>query len=283
MKSESICFPCFVEQAHSTVQYATRDEDKRWEVLKDTAPVLSGLDMEATPSYNSTLVLHKVYDLLGEEDPYKDAKRESNEKALQMVPSIMDRIRASQDKLEAAVRLSVAGNVIDLGIKHDADLEETMDAALGEGFTRFDYEAFKDRLSASSRILYLLDNAGEIVFDKILIEGLKAHGKMVLAAVKGGPILNDATMADAEQVGLEKVVKVMDTGSNWVGVVREKCSDVFLKALDSADMVIAKGQGNYETLDQEGERFFFILKAKCPHVANALGIQKDEMALVQGS
>jgi len=94
--------------------------------------------------------------------------------------------------------------------------------------------------------------------------------------------LNDATREDAEQAGLDKSAKVIDTGNNFVGVVRDKCSDMFLKVLDSADMVIAKGQGNYETLDESGDRFFFILKAKCPHIAKSLGIEENRLALIQG-
>ena len=105
---------------------------------------------------------------------------------------------------------------------------------------------------------------------------------MVVAAVRGGPILNDATMEDAQMVGLDKVVRVIDTGCNFVGVVREKSSDFFLQVLDAADMVIAKGQGNYETLDDIGDRGFFILKAKCDHVARALGVNNGDLVLAQG-
>lgn len=282
MKSDSVCFPCFMEQAHSSVMYAVADDERRWEVLKEVSPFLSQLSRDKSPAYNSSIILHKVNELLEIDDPYAEAKRQSNRNALALVPTLKSRIRAQADRLEAALRLTAAGNVIDLGIKHEADLDRAMDLALGEGFTRFDWEKFKARLEASKRILYVLDNAGEIVFDMILIEGLKAQGKMVVAAVKGGPVLNDATVADAAETGLDKLVRVIDTGSDFVGVARDKSSDVFLHALDGADMVIAKGQGNYETLDQEGDRFFFILKAKCGHVAGALGVHEGDMALASG-
>jgi len=271
-----------MEQAHSSVMYSVDDDLKRWAILQAMSPLLSELSPARSPAYNSTLVLHRTAQLIGITDPYAAAKKASNQTALAMVPKIMDRIRASSDKLQTAVRLSVVGNVIDLGIKHQADLDETMDLALGNGFTRFDYDKFKQKLDSSKRILFIADNAGEIVFDKILIEGLKAFGKQTVAAVKGGPVLNDATMEDALAVGLDKVVKVIDNGSNWVGVNRDKCSNTFLKVLDTADMVIAKGQGNYETLDEMGGRFFFILKAKCDHVARALGVQKGDLALAAG-
>jgi hypothetical protein len=271
-----------MQQAHSSVKYAIEDEARRWEVLREVAPLLGELSMDQSPAYNSSLVLHRVAELLGEPDPYAVAKAASNDAALAMVPGLRDKIKAADDKLETAVRLAVVGNVIDLGIKHEADIDATVTQALGDGFARFEYDAFKEKLAPAKRILYILDNAGEIVFDKMLIEGLKANGKMVIAAVKGGPILNDALIADAQQIGLDKAVKVIDTGNNFVGVIRDKCSDFFLKVLDTADMVIAKGQGNYETLDQSGDRFFFILKAKCPHVSDALGVKVGDLALVRG-
>jgi len=282
MKSDSSCFPCFFEQAHSSVCYAVEDEGKRWEVLKGLGPVLPQLSAEFSPAHNSSLILHQVNELLGVADPYAEAKRQSNEQCLAMVPALMNRIKVSEDRLEAAVRLSVVGNVIDLGIKHQADLEATIDHALGDGYARFDFEPFKAKLAGAKRLLYVTDNAGEIVFDRILMEGLKAHGKMVIAAVRGGPILNDATMADAQQVGLDKVAKVIDTGCNYVGAPREFASDMFKKVLESADMVIAKGQGNYETLDDLGDRAFFILKAKCGYVARTLGVQNGDLVLAQG-
>ncbi|HUT52936.1 MAG TPA: ARMT1-like domain-containing protein [bacterium] len=282
MKSGSICYPCFMEQAHSSVMYAVDDEARRWEILREAAPLLADLSMDQSPAYNSSLILHRVAELIGDPDPYAAAKKQGNEAALAMLPALRDKIKAADDKLETAVRLAVVGNVIDLGIKHEADLNATVEQALGDGFARFEYDAFKQKLASAKRVLYILDNAGEIVFDKLLMDGLKANGKMVLAAVKGGPILNDALIADARQVGLDKAVKVIDTGNNFVGVIRDQCSEFFLKVLDTADMVIAKGQGNYETLDDSGDRFFFILKAKCGNVADALGVKVGDLALVRG-
>jgi damage-control phosphatase, subfamily I len=283
MKSESSCFPCFVEQVHSSVLYAMEDDEKRWQVLAEVSQLLPGLRMTDTPAYNSSLMLHMVNELMDVTDPYAAAKKDSNQAALAMVPSLLQKIRAAADKFETAVRLSVVGNVIDLGIKHEADLNATIDQALlPDGFARFDYPALKERIAKAQRILYLCDNAGEIVFDRIVMEGLRAQKKMVVAAVKSGPILNDATMEDAKAVGLDKVARVIDTGSDYVGVVREKCSEMFLKVLDTADLVIAKGQGNFETLDHLGGRAFFILKTKCPYVARALNVPLNSLVLAQG-
>jgi len=279
MKSTSLCYPCFLKQAHSSVSFLTEDEQRRVEVLKEISKMLPGLDSAKNPAYNSTLVLLKVNELMGAVDPYEDARKKYDRLAMELVPELRGEIEASADPLEMSVRMSVVGNVIDLGIKEKVDISGTLELAKGEGFKIFEFDAFKSELQKSKRVLYILDNAGEIVFDSLAIEQMRKLGKAVIAVVKGGPILNDAIMDDAKRVGLDKLCKVIDTGSNYVGVEREKCSPVFLKALDTAELVIAKGQGNYETLEGTRANIFFILKAKCEAVAEHLGVDVGDLVL----
>ncbi len=279
MKTDSLCFPCFLKQAHSSVAYLTEDENKRVQVLKQVALMLPTLDPEKNPAYNSSLVLFKINELMGSKDPFAEARKKYDKLALDLAPELRGEIETAADPLEMATRLSVVGNVIDLGIKEKVDIEGTLELAKGSGFKIFEFEAFKQELNKAKRILYILDNAGEIVFDSLLIEQVRKLGKAVIAAVRGGPILNDAIMDDAKRVGLDKLVKVIDTGSNFVGVIREKCSPVFLKALDTAELVIAKGQGNYETLEGTRPNIFFILKAKCGAVAAHLGVEEGDLVL----
>jgi len=279
MKSASLCYPCFLKQAHSSVAYLTDDESKRIWVLKEVSKILPELDPEQTPAYNSSLVLFRVNELMGAQDPYLQARENYDRIALEMVPKLRQEIESSPDPLEEAVRISVVGNVIDLGIKHQVDIEGTLEKARGEGFSVFEIDELKNALEQSKRILYVLDNAGEIAFDMLLIEQLRKMGKAVIAVVKGGPILNDAVMADAKIVGLDKICKVIDTGNNFVGIVREKSSPLLNKALDSADLIIAKGQGNYETLEGTRPNIFFILKAKCPVIAQHLGVKEGDLVL----
>ena len=279
MKSASLCYPCFLKQAHSSVAYLTDDESKRIWVLKEVSKILPELDPEQTPAYNSSLVLFRVNELMGAQDPYLQARENYDRIALEMVPKLRQEIESSPDPLEEAVRISVVGNVIDLGIKHQVDIEGTLEKARGEGFKIFEIDELKSALEQSKRVLYILDNAGEIAFDMLLIEQLRKMGKAVIAVVKGGPILNDAVMADAKIVGLDKICKVIDTGNNFVGIVREKSSPLLNKALDSADLIIAKGQGNYETLEGTRPNIFFILKAKCPVIAQHLGVKEGDLVL----
>jgi hypothetical protein len=281
MKTTSLCFECFLKQAHSSVAFLTEDESKRIAILKEVAGMLPQLDPEQNPAYNSSLLLHRVNELMGATDPYRQARLQYNQIVLEFLPGLRQEIESSADPLETAVRFSVVGNVIDLGIRHNIDLQGTLELARGEGFKIFEIDALKAGLAKAKRVLYILDNAGEIAFDLLLIEQLKKNGKVVLAAVRGGPVLNDAVMEDAKSVGLDKLCKVIDTGNNFVGIHRPRCSALFLKALDTAELVIAKGQGNYETLEGTRPGVFFILKAKCRAVADHLGVEEGDLVLKQ--
>jgi damage-control phosphatase, subfamily I len=277
MRTHSACYPCFFKQALSSLERMNAPEAKRLEILQAVARLVGDLKPEHTPAYNSSQVLHLVNLHLGTDDPYREAKREYNHLALHLLPGLQERAAAAPDPLEAAIRISVVGNVIDLGIKHEVDLDGTLARAFGDGFGRFELESFKAALDRAQRILYVLDNAGEVFFDRVLIEELRRRGKAVIAAVKAGAILNDATLEDADQAGLTELCRVVDTGCNFVGVERERSSPAFLQVLDGADLVIAKGQGNYETLEGTRPDLFFILKAKCEVVAEHLGVKFGDL------
>ncbi len=279
MKTVSLCYPCFLKQAHTSAGFLTEKEGRRVEVLKEIAKLLPSLSPERDPAYNSSLVLFKVNELMNATDPYQEERERYDRLAMELVPELRGEIEASDDALEMSVRMSVVGNVIDLGIKEPVDIAGTMEQAKGDGFKIFEFAGLRQELEKAKRVLYILDNAGEIVFDSLLIEQIRKLGKAVIAVVRGGPILNDAVMDDAKRVGLDKLCKVIDTGNNFVGVNREKCSPVFLKGLDTAELVIAKGQGNYETLEGTRPNIFFILKAKCEAVAEHIGVRQGDLVL----
>ncbi len=282
MKSDSSCFPCFLEQLNKTILFAIEDEDERWAAYTQAASVLADLDKEKPPAYNVSLILHKVAQVAGRPDLYADMKREANEKVMAALPSLLGRIKSAENKLEAAFRLALAGSCLDMGVRDNDELEAALEKAFGDGVTRFDFSDLEAALAGAGRILYILDNAGEMVLDRVLLEGLKAHGKMVLAAVKSGPVAMDATMEDAKQVGLEKVGRVIETGTNFAGVVPGVGEGMFQKALESADLVIAKGQASYEALEGRGERFFFMFNVKCDHLGEKLDSKKGDLVLIKG-
>ena len=154
-----------------------------------------------------------------------------------------------------------------------------IEQALREQFAVDHTQQFRKALEHCNDLLFFLDNAGEIVFDKILIEELLRHAP-VTAVVKGGPIINDAVMADAEQVGLPDVCEVIDNGGSFIGSPLSRIPDWFRTRMDQADVLVGKGQGNYETLDGYPGEVFLILRAKCEIVAQHMGVRYGQVALI---
>jgi uncharacterized protein with ATP-grasp and redox domains len=218
--------------------------------------------------------------LIGNTDPYRELKQRFNRLALELCAELEERVGTSEDPLETAVRLAIAGNIIDLGVKtsiKESDIERIIRDCLTADFDSRQVEEFRNAVSRAEKILYLADNAGEIVFDRLLIEQLPAE--KVTVVVKGSPVINDATMEDAEFAGLTEMLEVIDNGSDAPGTILESCSQAFRNHFAEADLVIAKGQGNYETLSDVNKSIFFILKAKCPVIARDLGCEVGEMIL----
>jgi uncharacterized protein with ATP-grasp and redox domains len=225
--------------------------------------------------------VHRVVkQLAGGADPYRTLKKLYNRKALAAYPLMKKAVRGSPHPLRTAVLTAIAGNVIDFGIRGAADeihLEEAILNTLPKPFAIDHFGDFEEALRGAKRILYLADNAGEIVFDRVLIEEIPDHRRRVTVAVKGSPVLNDATMEDAVESGLTEIVEVIDNGSDAPGTLLETCSPLFVEAMNGADMVISKGQGNYETLSARNHNTFFLLKAKCAVIARHLGVRQGDL------
>ena len=210
--------------------------------------------------------------MTGVDDPYRAVKDRFNRMALDMLPELAGVVKQAADPLEMALRLAIAGNVIDLGVNGEITedearrcIQDALDGPFGG-----DVDAFRQAVSMATNILYLADNAGEIVFDRLLIEQLPSV--RLTLAVRGRPILNDATMADAWTAGLCDIVKVIDNGSDVPGTILGDCSEAFRQQFAEADLIIAKGQGNFETLSDETADIYFLFKVKCPVIARHIGL-----------
>lgn len=274
MQSLVDCVHCYLKQAVTCMNIAGIDEDRQYQVLFELMDEIKTMDRERTPAENSTDVLLKLYKLLNNDDPYKEVKKKSNLLALEWYPLLKDFLRRSENRLYDALKISVSGNVIDLGINRSFDLNASLKHSLNAGFSKDDYGMFIKKLAGEDEIVIVGDNAGEIVFDKLLVEELSSMGKRVTYIVKGGPILNDATMEDAVQVGMDRVAKVITTGSNHLGAPLQKVSAETGKLIKEAGLVISKGQANFESLEHEETargRIFFLLKIKCECVAKVAG------------
>lgn len=274
------CIPCYIKQTLNTLAQTDLPEETMREIIHQTLPLFPGLDPQGSPAENSTIILRKVNELLGIEDPFHSAKKESNELALKLLPQLKERINQSDDPLFMSLKIAVAGNIIDMGILKDFDVEGSIQEAMVKDFARDDYASFVQRLKEAREILILGDNSGEIAFDRLLAEQLYDSGIKMTYAVKDRPILNDATMEDAAYVGMTEQIRVISNGSGFLGTILKDCSEEFIKAYKKADIVISKGQANYESLEalgKEDRRLYFLLRAKCEIVAKNLGVHLGEM------
>ena len=273
MKASLDCIPCFVRQAVRAAALSTDDPALQRQAVNEALARIAGLSLDSIPALLSRQVYAAVREVTGTADPFAEMKAESNQTALAFIPGIRTRIGGSPNPLYAAVEAALAGNVIDMGVEETYTLDEELESTFSNGNSIDDYQLFSDALDSCKSLLYLCDNAGEIALDVLLIEQLKKHTDVV-AAVKSGPAINDATMADAKEVGLTDLAPVIETGAAAVGVDWENASDEFQRAFTEADIILSKGQANFETLEERGENIFFLFKTKCPVVAKALGVEE---------
>ena len=273
------CLVCMMKQALNTVRVATDDVQLHRKAMDQVARLIQNIDLNRTPAFNSTKVYEIVSEITGVKDPFKKIKKQSNEDAIRLMPHLSKLVQTSSDPLKTALHLAVAGNIIDIGIGYNFDLEKDIVAMMESGFAIEDVSSFRDALQSGRTLLYMGDNAGEIIFDRILVEEILKTGVHIVFAVKSGPIINDATMEDAEVASLTDLVEVIETGSNDIGIQFNQVSKKFKDKLESADIIVAKGHGYFETCsDLKDDRFYFLLTAKCAVVARELGVQIGETA-----
>ena len=274
------CIPCFVRQALDSARLATDDEQIHEKVVREVLRLAADLDMGQSPPAIGQQIHRLIRSLVGSDDPYYRVKKQFNSLALKLYPDLRKQIISSNDQFETAVRLAIAGNIIDFGVKSslsESEVKQTINDSLSGYLDPEQVQNFKNAVIEAEKILYLADNAGEIVFDHLLIEQLPIE--KITVVVKGSPVINDATMEDANLAGLTRVVEVIDNGSDGPGTILETCSQSFRDRFEGADLIIAKGQGNYETLSDIDKNIFFLLKAKCPVIARDLGCQVGKMIL----
>ncbi|MEG6511550.1 ARMT1-like domain-containing protein [Desulforamulus ruminis] len=275
MKAYIDCVHCYLKQAASCMAFAHVDEDRQHQVIYELMDFVKGMDRRNTPAENSTEALLEVYKKIANDDPYKEAKKSSNDLALKLYPALKDLLEDSEDRLYSALKISVAGNIIDLGINKSFDIQGSLQYSLKTGFAKDDYRDFLGKLQKAKEVVIIGDNAGEIVFDRILVEELTRRGKKVIYVVKEGPILNDSTMEDAFYVGMDKVARVITTGSRYLGVSFNHISQEFLSLLQNSELIISKGQANFETLEDQSftkGRIYYLLKIKCEGVGRVAGV-----------
>jgi uncharacterized protein with ATP-grasp and redox domains len=253
---------------------ATSDEKQIKEILDRVAALIKDFRVDQTPPEMGEVIYRTVKEVTGNKDPYRELKKENIREALSLYPQLKKTIDESGDKLVTAIRLSIAGNVIDLGINREFDLARDIRKILDQEFAVSHIREFREKLKGAGSVLYIGDNAGESVFDRILIEEL---GKPVTYVVRDVPVINDVTMEDAVASGLDRVAELISSGTTAPGTILNYCSAEFIDRFNRAELIISKGQGNYEGLSASDRPVFFLLKAKCSIIADDLGVSKDDI------
>ena len=279
MKVYLDCIPCFLRQALEAARWATNDEHSQRAVLDAVARLIPGLPLNATPIDMGREIHRAVREVTGTDDPYREVKRQVNDRALELYSGCQKRVGESADPLLTALKIAAAGNVIDLATNSVFDLNLSIEECMKDGVRMADYPALNERLNDISDVLYLGDNAGEIVFDKLVVEQLVALGKSVTYIVRGEPIINDVTIDDASYVSMDEIAQVVSSGSDGPGTSLRWCRAGFVDRFRGAKLIISKGQGNFEGLSDEHAPIFFLLKVKCSVVAQELGERLGQIVL----
>jgi len=280
MKTCYECLPCFVDQTLEAVRQFSDDGNKNDKVLRKVLHEMSKMDFNESPPRMGQLIHRIIRHYLGDNDPYLQIKKNCNRFALKLYPEFKKRIVQSCNPFETAVRLTIGGNIIDYGVISSLDdfsVYDTIESSLKEQLFSNDIKEFESAVNRATDILYLGDNTGEIVFDRLLIEQILP--RKVTFAVRGSPVINDVTITDARETGMTDIVEVIDNGSDAPGTILEDCSEAFRKRFENADLIIAKGQGNYESLSDIEKNIFFVLMAKCPVIVRNIGCDVGELIL----
>ena len=273
------CVSCIIRQTIEILYRNVKSDQRRREILAAVIKKLSKVNIHTMTPPEATRFAHKViHQMTGIKDLYKELKRQNNLEALELYPYLKKLVRQAPDPLLMAIRLAIAGNIIDYGALAEFDIKKTIQEVLKKKFAVSDYPQFKKELKKAKLLLYVGDNAGEIVFDRVLIEELVKKVQVVFA-VKSQPVLNDVLMADAKMVGLDKVCPVIESGSDHAGTTVSRGRPEFKKLFRQADLVIAKGQGSFETMDREKKNIYFLLKMKCPCLAKSSGFSAGDIIL----
>ena len=290
MKTYLDCVPCFFRQAIEAGRMAALSGKKQKKIIDGLCAALPRLKLSASPPEIARIVNKILQKNACNNDLYARVKQKSNNVGLRIYDQLKRKAALSRNKLLKAVEIAILGNIIDYGAKNHLDVDKELDKLLNEEHRMiqkerkgiFNFKQFSSQLKKSQNILYLADNAGETVFDRVLIEQIIASGKdkKIIYAVKDKPVINDALIKDAAACGIDKIAEVISSGSDAPGTVLSLCSKKFMSIYKKADMIISKGQGNFEALSEGKRPVFFLFMAKCPIIAREAKCNVGDLVLL---
>jgi uncharacterized protein with ATP-grasp and redox domains len=276
MKIHDRCYDCLLSRIEYECRLSTSDEEKIGQVLSGCRTLLDSYQGSHQPaSLVASAAHHRAYEILGDSDPYRRIKATSTLEAIRACQAVRQTLSGFRDYALA----SVIANTFDYGVlSHHVtdDFRSFFGEEFRKGFFIDDTRRMKE---LSGEVVYFTDNAGEIIFDRLFIEHLSAAGSHVTVAVKGAPILNDATLEDAEQAGLSRFAVVTHTGSGDIGVNLGKIPPDLRQAMDRCTLIIAKGMANYEALTEYGglPPTAYLMAVKCPTIAESVGVPEGSL------
>ena len=278
MKIYMECIPCMLNQTVNVCKEIGIQEEDRKTIMKNALKVLAGFEnYESSPGIIGD-VIGNISEFTDLADPYSTIKEKDLEAALKLYPYCREEVMKAEDQLKASLQFAAIGNSLDAAVAINPDIEAMIEDEVAKGFEKSDYAILAEKLRMAETILYIGDNVGESVFDTLALEQLSEYGKCYYAT-RDCNIINDVTVAYAYKSGIDRFATILSSGSAYPGTIINECSEKFLDLYRRADVIIAKGQGNFETLDNE-HNIFFLLKAKCALVASHIGSQVQTYNLI---
>lgn len=276
------CVDCILHQVEKTLAAIDVDETTKNTIRQEAQKMAPHFSFSHTPPFVAKDVYRMISRLSGIADPLEKVKQESIQGASEHLPFIHAMIEKSDDKIFAALKASVAGNVIDFGAKEQFDLDEEIAKVFETDFALNDYGELLEDIKQYDEIMILADNSGENVYDKVLMETVLSQfpQKKFTYAVRGTPIINDITTIEAKQVGIAEVAEIVDSGVDTPGLDTLRASESFIKRYEDTPLVIAKGMGNYECLEAVSDKnIYFLFKVKCSVVSASIGCEVGSIVL----
>ncbi|MDP8256280.1 MAG: ARMT1-like domain-containing protein [Candidatus Alcyoniella australis] len=281
MKTAEICIPCMLRNLRRIAERVTQDEAQREQIEFQVKEMLKTADTDRPPPYLAKGIQRIMREISGNADPYRREKEHFNALAMEHYPRMAKMVERSVDPFDTALRISLAGNIIDVGVGAEIHMLETLDEVLQCELSIDHTQRLRAAIQGEQRLLFLGDNAGETVMDRVFLERIASQIE-ISYAVRGAPVLNDATLEDAQFAGIDRFARVIDNGSDAPGVILEDCSAEFCREFDKAELIVAKGMGNFETLnDCRDKRIFFVFLVKCELVAEDIGVPVGGKVVVE--
>ncbi len=282
MKTQFECIPCIISSYLKLVETSVIPETQQEVILRQLLHYLSGVDYDQSPPMMGRTLQRMIRESLQNPDPYHQIKQHYNQMMMDLYSSFKEIVERSEDPFDAAMRMAIAGNVIDFGAKYQFDIMDSINRVKEHELAIDDSRFLRDDLEHAQTLLYIGDNCGEIVLDKLFLETIDISQKYFV--VRESPVINDITPEDAKMTGMDKIARVLSTGDDSPGAVWESASKDFRDHFSNADVIISKGQGNLEGLiDVPHDHVYFLLVTKCDLIGEKIGTRNGDFVVKKGT